>query len=230
MPRGIYVRTPEMRKKASRITKKHLKLHPRPSGMLGKQHSEEAKAKISEASKGRKHSPASIQKMKDNHTGMTGKTHSDATKQKMSKSRKGRKLGPFSEEHKRKIGLASKGRRHTDETKAKMSVANKGRKWSKQQKENFIAARTGENHPRWEGGTCKSHGYNYVTTEKGKIFEHRVVMENSLGRELTSEEVVHHINGIKDDNRIENLQLFPNNKLHMEYHYENRIILLVPPL
>jgi hypothetical protein len=58
--------------------------------------------------------------------------------------------------------------------------------------------------------------------KKGKraerIFEHRVVMETYLGRPLRLGEAVHHINGIKHDNRIENLYLCDSGKHHKRVH------------
>lgn len=51
--------------------------------------------------------------------------------------------------------------------------------------------------------------------------KHILVMEREIGRNLAADEVVHHINRIKDDNRLENLQLMTKHD-HMSMHNKMR--------
>jgi hypothetical protein len=62
---------------------------------------------------------------------------------------------------------------------------------------------------------CPEHP---LADDKGYVLEHRLVMEAHLGRTLLPTEVVHHINGDKEDNRIENLMLFSDTADHTAHH------------
>lgn len=86
---------------------------------------------------------------------------------------------------------------------------------------NSIKARKGKKGGNNKGGRIKDK-FGYIQIWKpehpnaklaGYVHEHRLVMANHLGRPLTSEEYVHHKNGIKDDNRLENLEIMTK-KVH----------------
>jgi HNH endonuclease len=86
-----------------------------------------------------------------------------------------------------------------------------------------------EKNVMWKGGKEKNKaGYILVrcphhpcASKKGLVMEHRLIMEASIGRYLQFDEVVHHINFIKDDNRIENLQLMKSGE-HKSLHNKLR--------
>lgn len=77
------------------------------------------------------------------------------------------------------------------------------------------------NHPRWNGGEVKMLGYVFVkikghpyANDCGYVKRSRYVMEQAIGRYLEPEEVIHHINEIRDDDRLENLMLCSSSSEH----------------
>ena len=86
----------------------------------------------------------------------------------------------------------------------------------------------GSKNPNWKNGMKMVKGYWYTTdkghpfaTKQGYVKRSRAVMEKEIGRFLELEEVVHHKNGIKDDDRIDNLMLFDNQSDHIKFHCED---------
>ena len=86
--------------------------------------------------------------------------------------------------------------------------------------------RKGDASHKWKGGrwTHKS-GYIYAYTPEhpaanrdGYVLEHRLVAEQTIGRYLTTLEIVHHINGIKTDNRPENLVVTTRAEHERDFH------------
>ena len=83
----------------------------------------------------------------------------------------------------------------------------------------------------WKGGrVVDKGGYILIKNNQhpfcsacGYVREHRLVMENHLKRYLTPKEVVHHINGVRDDNRVENLILFQTNGQHLKTELTGKI-------
>lgn len=92
-------------------------------------------------------------------------------------------------------------------------------------------AQPGEKHRDWKGGRITDKdGYILIlkpdhphANSNGYIREHRLVMEEHLGRHLRPEEVVHHINQNPADNRIENLEVYDSNNKHLKITLKGKI-------
>jgi len=96
--------------------------------------------------------------------------------------------------------------------------------WSKGKK---CPQLSGKNNPHWKGGKLlRKDGYMFIysvnhpfASATGYVLEHRLIVEKQIGRYLTKNEVVHHVNEIKNDNRPKNLMAFVSNPAHKRFHH-----------
>ncbi len=117
-----------------------------------------------------------------------------------------------SKEHIAKVKKALKGHGFSEETLEKMRNNHK---------DTF-----GSNNPRWNGGVyIDKYGYKLLfkpghptQNKKGYVREHRLLIEETIGRMLLKAEVVHHIDGKRLNNNINNLMLLKDGGAHRRVH------------
>ncbi len=135
------------------------------------------------------------------------------------------------------ISMARKGIRFSKKHRANISKAQEGRiPWNKDKKCPQLSGKNnamygvhkfGKDSPHWQGGEIRnSQGYIFIKflnhpfkDYKGYVRRSRLIMEKHLSRYLKTSEIVHHINKVKDDDRIENLMLFSSNSAHTRFHH-----------
>ena len=118
----------------------------------------------------------------------------------------------------------------SDERNRKLSVSLRGKKRSEEHCKRISDAKKCDYNGLNGYGHTKKHNRGYVTTycpchpiahSDGYVMLHTVLMERHIGRYLENDEVVHHINHDRADNRIENLMLMKK-KDHMSMHMRER--------
>lgn len=129
----------------------------------------------------------------------------------------------------RSSGEARIGNKLSEEAKERLRKANTGVVFTKERRqkisEKLFKGGVGHKKKRSDGYIAIYFPDHPCSTDEGYIMEHVLVMECAIGRHLKDDEVVHHINHKKDDNRLCNLKLMTFKEhagLHMRERWQKK--------
>ncbi len=127
---------------------------------------------------------------------------------------------------KAKLSKVHKGKSQSKETIEKRIKSLKKVIHTKEWNDKVRKSKLMEKNPNWKGGFYKTNnGYIMIkvsehpfSNTQGYIQEHRLKVEAKIGRYLTKEEKIHHLDENRINNNINNLMLFKNDSEHQKFH------------
>ena len=127
--------------------------------------------------------------------------------------------------------LRTKKIRAENSDRMKDNTLFKGGKMPESAKKAIAKSQIGKGNSNWNGGRTNDDYNNYISILishhpyadiNGRVKEERLIIEKYLGRYLRKEEIVHHINRNKQDNRIKNLQIVSSLEHGRIHHKKNK--------
>jgi hypothetical protein len=110
---------------------------------------------------------------------------------------------------------AFKNKKHSKQSKMKIGIKSR-KKWTEEYKDRIYRKKRQNKKKRAINGYILIKDYNHPNRNShNDVLEHIKVMTKKLKRPIKKGEIIHHINYIRDDNRINNLHLYKNHSEHM---------------